>query len=87
MKDVCEPAPRKESGSLLRLLVFSLVFYFLITPAISTVTDCVFAVLRALLSRHLLAPRINQPCAEALAGSKEASVRGSVNYHRCGCLL
>lgn len=73
---VCEPAPGKESGSLLRLLVFSLVFYFLITPAISTVTERVFAVLRALLSRRLLAPRINQPCAGALAGSEEHQCAG-----------
>lgn len=40
-------APRKEKDSLLilRLVVFSLVFYFVITPPISTATDFAFPLL------------------------------------------
>lgn len=49
-----EAAPRKEKGSLLilRLVVFSLVFYFVITPAISTATDFVFPLLLCVCFSH-----------------------------------
>lgn len=67
MRDSSWELSGRESDSLLMfsLVVFSLDFNFLITPAVSTVRDCLaFAVLCELLSWHLLALRINQPCAE-----------------------
>lgn len=43
----CEAAPEKEGGSVLMLspLVFSLLFHFVIIPAISAVTDCALPLL------------------------------------------
>lgn len=44
---MCEAAPEKEGGSVLMLspLVFSLLFHFVIIPAISAVTDCALPLL------------------------------------------